>query len=133
MTTDLRKLYGDYIASLNERRLGDMHLFAHDNLTFNGQPVSRADYVAAIAGHLAAVPDFHWHVEDLVIEGNNVAVRLVDHGTPVKEWLGLQPAGIKVELTEYAFYRFRDGRFEDMWYLLDYQGIEKQLSAAKQT
>ncbi len=129
MATDLRSLYGEYITALNERRLGDMDRFAHDELTFNGDPVSRDDYVASIASHLDAVPDFHWHVEDLVIEGDHVAVRLVDHGTPAKEWLGLQPTGARVELTEYAFYHFRDGRFEHMWYLLDYQGVQRQLGS----
>lgn len=128
MPIDLRALYGEYIQSLNDRRLGDMHRFAHDEMTFNGKPVTRDEYVAAIAGHLDAVPDFHWHVEDLVIEGDHVAVRLVDHGTPAKAWLGLEPSGTKVELTEYAFYHFRDGRFAHMWYLLDYLGIQEQLA-----
>lgn len=124
---ELRTLYGEYIASLNERRLGEMHRFAHDQLTFNGKPSTRDEYVAAIAGHLDTVPDFHWHVEDLIIEGDRVAVRLLDHGTPAKPWLGLRPTGVKVELIEYAFYRFRNGRFDQQWYLLDYQNVQAQL------
>ena len=78
-------------------------------------------------GHLAAVKDFVWRLDDLVIEGDRVAARLTDTGTPVTEWLGLQPTGNAVEFTEYAFYHFRDGRFENMWYLLDAQAIQAQL------
>ncbi len=59
MTTNLRKLYGEYIDALNDRRLGEMDRFFHEEITFNGKPVSREDYVAEIAGHLDAVPDYH--------------------------------------------------------------------------
>ena len=65
--TDLRTLYGEYIDALNDRRLSDIERFAHEQLTFNGKPVSRADYIATIAAHLDCVPDFHWHVEERVI------------------------------------------------------------------
>ena len=127
MTTDLRTLYGEYIDAINDRRLGDMDKFFHDEMTFNDRPVRREDHVAEIAGHLDCVPDYHWHVEDLIIEGDHVGVRLVDHGTPAKEWLGLQPTGRRVELTEYAFYHFKDGRVHMQWYLLDRESVRRQL------
>ncbi|SDD19157.1 ester cyclase [Auraticoccus monumenti] len=125
----LHEVYHRYIEAINNRELDRMHEFAHDQLTFNGEPVSRDDYVAAIQGHLAAVEDFVWRLDDLVIEGDRVAARLTDTGTPVTEWLGLQPTGKAVEFTEYAFYHFRDGRFEDMWYLLDTRAVQSQLGA----
>ena len=83
---NLRAIYADYIAALNERRLHDMVRFVHDQLLFNGKPSTREEYVATIAGHLDAVPDYRWHVEDLIIEGDRAAVRLLDHGTPVNTW-----------------------------------------------
>ncbi|GAA3924126.1 ester cyclase [Actinoplanes auranticolor] len=127
--TDLRKVYLDYLRAANARELHRMAEFAHDTIVFNGEPVSRDDYVAAMQQAIDSVPDLVWHLEDLIIEGNRVAVRLTDTGTPVKEWLGLQPTGRDVTFTEYAFYHFRDGRFEHMWYLLDTRTIEKQLTA----
>ena len=124
---DLHEVYRGYIDMLNSREFHRMDEFAHEQLTFNSEPVSRDDYVAAIEGHMAAVEGFVWRLDDLVIEGDRVAARLTDTGTPVAEWLGLQPTGRSVEFNEYAFYRFRDGRFDDMWYLLDAQKIQGQL------
>ena len=128
-TTDLRQIYLDYLAAANARELHRMAEFAHDTIVFNGETVSRDDYVAAMQQALDSVENLVWHLDDLVIEGDRVAVRLTDTGTPVKEWLGLQPTGRDVTFTECAFYHFRDGRFERMWYLLDVQTIAKQLAA----
>ncbi|GAB7043824.1 MULTISPECIES: ester cyclase [Catenuloplanes] len=128
-TTDLHEIYRDYIEAINNREFDRMHEFAHERLTFNGEPVSRDEYVATMKAHLAAVRDFTWRLDDLVVEDDRVAARLTDTGVPVTEWLGLQPTGRSVEFTEYAFYHFTDGRFDDMWYLLDVQRIQDQLGA----
>ena len=127
--TDLRKVYLAYLEAANAREFHRMAEFVHDTIIFNGEPDSRDDYVAAMQQAVDSVQNFAWRLDDLIIEGDRVAARLSDTGTPVKEWLGLQPTGREVTFTEYAFYHFRDGRFEHMWYLLDAQAIEKQLAA----
>ena len=45
---------------------------------------------------------FAWHLEDVIVEGDRVSTRLRDTGTPVKEWLGLQPTGASAEFTEFC-------------------------------
>lgn len=126
---DLRAVYERYLAAINAHEFDRMGEFAHETLTFNGEVISRDDYVDAILGHLEAVDGFAWHLEDVIVEGDRVSTRLRDTGTPVKEWLGLQPTGASVEFTEFCVYRFREGRIEQMWYLLDSQTIERQLTA----
>ncbi|WP_374947626.1 ester cyclase [Agreia sp.] len=130
---DLRAIYARYLAALNAREFERMSEFAHETLTFNGEVISRDDYTAEIKAHLDAVDEFAWNLEDIVVEGDRVSVRLRDTGTPVKEWLGLQPTGSRVEFTEFGVYRFREGRVEQMWYLLDFQAIERQLAAGAGT
>jgi predicted ester cyclase len=58
-----------------------------------------------------------------VVDGDRVAARLTDTGTPVGEWNGLAPTGATVSIAETAFYRVEDGRFKDLWYLLDADGL----------
>ena len=127
-STDLRKVYRDYLEAANAREWHRMAEFVHDTVVFNGETVSRDDYVAAMQQAVDAVRDYTWRLDDLIIEGDRVAARLTDTGTPVEEWLGLQPTGRSVTFTEQAFYHFRDGRFAHMWYLLDTRTIEKQLA-----
>jgi predicted ester cyclase len=128
-TADLRQTYLAYLEAANAREFHRMADFAHDTVVFNGETVTRDDYVAAMQQAVDAVQDYHWHLDDLIIEGDRVAVRLTDTGTPVKEWLGLQPTGRDVRFSEFAVYYFREGRFEHMWYLLDTRTIENQLAA----
>jgi predicted ester cyclase len=76
---------------------------------------------------LDTMSNFLWTLDDLVIEGSRVAARLTGTGTPIKSWFGHAPSGRSVTFREDAFYRFRDGRIEQVWVLLDAQGIERQL------
>ena len=53
---DLEDLYRRYLACCNERRFANMAEYVHDEIRFNGQPTSLADYVASIASNIEAVP-----------------------------------------------------------------------------
>ena len=128
-TAELRDFYLEYVALANQREFDRMAEFAHEEVLLNGTPVKMADMVAEFHRHVDAVPDFHWQVEDLVVEGNRLAARLTDTGTPVTEWNGLTPTGASVSFTEIAFYEVRDGRFAVMRYLMDTDAVRHQLSA----
>ncbi|UQU62686.1 ester cyclase [Couchioplanes caeruleus] len=128
-SADLRTVYAAYLEAANAREFHRMAEFAHDTIVFNGDTVSRDAYVAAMRQAVGSVQNYTWRLDDLIIEGERVAARLTVTGTPVKQWLGLQPTGRHVTFTEYAFYHFREGRFDRMWYLLDTRAIEEQLAA----
>ncbi len=66
--------------------------------------------------------------QGVVVDGDRVAARLVDTGTPVKEGNGLAPTGASVSFAETAFYRVEDGRFKSMWYLMDADTVRRQLA-----
>lgn len=128
-TDDLRDFYVRYVGLANAREFDRMADFAHEEVVMNGTPVKMADMVAEFYRHVEAVPDLHWEIEDLVVEGNRLAARLTDTGTPVKEWNGLTPTGRSVSFTETAFYEVEDGKFKVMRYLMDTDGVRQQLAA----
>ena len=130
--SDLQDLYRRYLACCNERRLGDLAEYVHDEIRFNGQPTSRADYAASIASNIEAVPDYHWTIEDIATTTDLIAVRLTDTGTPTKEWLDVGPTGRSMQITEFAFYRVRDGKIAEMWFLLDAPAAKAQLDPDRQ-
>lgn len=76
-----------------------------------------------------AVPDLHWDLKELVVDGDTIAARLINTGTPVKRWLGVEPTGASFEITEYAVYRVRDGRFAHMANVHDAESLARQLAA----
>ncbi|MEU7853910.1 ester cyclase [Nonomuraea sp. NPDC049141] len=48
-----------------------------------------------------AVPDLHWELKELLFDGDRMAARLVNTGTPAKAW----PTGASFEIVEYAIYQ----------------------------
>lgn len=119
--------YRDYLTVLNERRLGDLDAFVHDELTYNDAPMTRQQYRDLIAGDVAAVPDLFYQVERLVVDGGEVACRLRFDCTPVAEFLGFAPDGRRLSFVEHVFYRFHDGRIAQVWSLIDRDAIRRQL------
>lgn len=78
-----------------------------------------------------AMPDFRWPIENIVIDGEQVAVRLIDTGTPTRDWLGLKPTGRLVRFGENVFDRFRDGRIDEVWSIFDALAVRAQLGRSE--
>ncbi|MEU5906109.1 ester cyclase [Micromonospora sp. NPDC047467] len=128
-TQELRDFYLRYVELANKREFDSMADFAHEEVIMNGTPVKMADMVAEFYKHVDAVPDLHWEIQELIVEGDRVAARLIDTGTPVQEWNGLAPTGKSVRFAETAFYQVQDGKFKHMWYLMDADTVRRQLAA----
>lgn len=124
---DLDVHYRRYLASLNERRLDRLIEFVHDEITYNDVPMSRAGYGELIARHIAAVPDMFFAIDLLVVRADHVACRITFDCTPRAEFLGRQPTGRPVSFSEHVFYRFREGRIEQVRSLLDMDAVRQQL------
>ena len=125
----LRQWYERYIAALNARQFADMDHFINDTTTLNGEPATRDDLLAIQQADVEAVPDLHWQLQELLLDGDRIAARLTNTGTPAKEWLGVPATGKSFEITEYAIYQVRDGRFVHMAALHDRATMQRQLTA----
>ena len=125
---DPENVFRQYLAALNDRRMGELGDYVHDAILFNGEPTSLSDYRAAIQSNLDAVPDFTWTIEDVLAGDDLIAVRLTDTGTPSGAWLGISPTGKSFSVTEMCFYRLRKGRIGEMWFVLDAATAAKQLA-----
>ena len=99
---DLRAWYLRYIAALDAHQLDRMPEFIAEEVLLNGEPGRRDDVLAAMRTSIEAVPDLHWEVEELLIDRDRIAVRVINTGTPVREWLGVEPTGASFEVDEYA-------------------------------
>ncbi|GAA1185562.1 ester cyclase [Pseudonocardia alaniniphila] len=126
--TDLRNFYERYIEALNAHEFDRMDEFVHDTITLQSEPGTRDDLVAQLRGITDAVPDFHWETQELAIDGDRLAARLINTGTPVKEWLGAAPSGASIKIVEFAIYTVRDGRFRHMSAMHDAEALQRQLT-----
>jgi predicted ester cyclase len=127
MTNDLEARYRAYLDVLNERRLDDLVHFVQDELSYNGETMTRRQYQDLIAADITAIPDLFFDAQIVVASGDQVACRLVFDCTPQHEFLGFSPNGERLSFAEHVFYQFRDGRIAAVWSLIDRPAIEAQL------
>jgi predicted ester cyclase len=128
---DLESRYRAYLDALNERRLDDLVDYVEDELSYNGETMTRRQYQDLIAADITAIPDLFFDAQIIVASGDQVACRLIFDCTPQREFLGFSPNGERLCFAEHVFYHFRDGRIAAVSSLIDFSAIEAQLSISK--
>lgn len=103
---------------------------------------SREEFKVLLQAYLTAFPDFHATTDDLVAEGDLVAIRetytathtgsydgvlLDDDGVP----MNIPPTGKKIDLTGIDIYRLKDGKIVEQWIEQDLLGLLRQLGLVK--
>ena len=97
---------------------------------FPGTAGDREGEEKAIAIHSAAMADPEAKVEDLIAEGDRVAVRFSFRATHKGTFLGIAPTRKRVTITGMNFYRIRGGKIVELWREVDVLGLLQQLGAA---
>ena len=87
----------------------------------------RADLKAAIDRVHAGLADVRFTIEDLVAEGDRVAVRLSSAARHVGDFMGMPASGRSYEVDEIHFFRLRDGQIVEHWHQMDTMGLMQQL------
>ena len=74
-----------------------------------------------------AFPDLHITIEDMVAEGDLVAVRATWRGTHQGEFRGVPAIGRKVTFGGMVFWRVGAGQIRERWGLIDTAALMRQL------
>jgi predicted ester cyclase len=74
-----------------------------------------------------AFPDLTVTVEDVVAEGDTVAMRVTLRGTHEGEYFGVDPTGESFEMVSAVFTRIEDGHVAERWVYPDTLGAFDQL------
>ena len=77
----------------------------------------------------AAFPDMRWTIEDILAEGDKVAVRWSFQGTHRGEFLGVPATGKQVHWTAIDILRIADGKIAERWSEYDLMTMLQQLGA----
>jgi steroid delta-isomerase-like uncharacterized protein len=76
-----------------------------------------------------AFPDFHVTIEDLVAEGDKVAVRWTTRATHQGVLFGVPATGVAVTITGMDIYRVAAGKLAEHWDQVDLLGFLQQIGA----
>lgn len=75
----------------------------------------------------AAFPDQWWQIEDMLVDGDKVAVRTTFRGTHTGEFFGIPPTGKSVTFSGMHLMRIADGKIAEHWGNNDDLGLMHQL------
>ena len=78
----------------------------------------------------SAFPDNHFTIDDIVAEGDKVAVRYTITGTHKGEWRGAPPTNKKVTVSVIQIDRIAGGKLVEAWERYDTLGAMRQLGLA---
>jgi steroid delta-isomerase-like uncharacterized protein len=71
--------------------------------------------------------DPHFTVEDMIAEGDRVAVRWTNSGTHRKDFLGIPATGRSFTIAGIDIHRIQDGRLAEHWHVVDQLSQLQQL------
>ena len=97
--------------------------------TWGPMPPGRDGLKDAITRVSAGISDARMTVEDVIAEGDLVAVRLTSSAVQTGEFMGMPPSGKRYEIGEIHIFRLRDGRVAEHWHQADLLGMMRQLGA----
>ncbi len=90
---------------------------------------SRDAYVGHFPMYTAAFPDLRTTVDDLVAEGDKVAIRWTIAGTHNGELMGIPPSGKRINCSGITIQRIADGKIVEGWTNFDALGMLQQIGA----
>jgi steroid delta-isomerase-like uncharacterized protein len=95
--------------------------------TFGPQPVGRDFLRQALPRVAAGITDPEFRIEDVIAEGDRVAVRLTTSATHTGDFMGMPASGNRYSISEIHIFRIRDGRVSEHWHEFDKSALLAQL------
>jgi steroid delta-isomerase-like uncharacterized protein len=101
-------------------------------LTVSGETISCSPSATrAIATHWrAAFPDYHFHLMDLIAEGDKVVARMPWTGTQTGTIMGIPATSRPVRVGEIVIFHVVGGKIVEAWEEYDERGMRQQLGVA---
>ena len=76
----------------------------------------------------SAIPDIHYTIDNIIAEGDMVAVNTTITGTAKSEMFGFPAAQKKVRFKQMFFFRLVNNKITEEWEVVDLDGLKAQLS-----
>ena len=129
-----KQVVRQYIEAFNlqdTERLGQLVSSTNQSFQFSGMHPSM-DWNRTkqfFASFWSAFPDLSAKIEEMVAEGDKVAIRVINTGTHKGEFQGVLPTGKKVSFGGRDFITLRDGKFVEQRASVDMMELMQQIGA----
>lgn len=116
--------------ALHQRNLDSVRANMAPDARFYGwapAPLDADGHREFMSALLTAFPDSNFIIDDVIAEGNKVAVRHRLQGTHQAELQGIPATGRSVEVSAIVVFRIESGRIVEAWLNADIMGMMQQL------
>ncbi|KAH8666553.1 hypothetical protein BX600DRAFT_511480 [Xylariales sp. PMI_506] len=125
---EYRALYHSYLEYCNSHNFEAMESFYTSPLNVNDEPWDPKKVTAQFKPLVSAFPDWHWDLRHLTIEGDYLSLHFQVTGTHQGQFQGIEPTGRRVTTSQFTLYHVVDGKFADVWDLIDIESVLKQIA-----
>lgn len=123
-----RELYASYLQYCNAHNFEAMQSFySFPSVRINDEPWTPGKVTAQFAPLVSAFPDWHWEMRNLAVDGDFLALHFKVSGTHQGAFQGIEATGRAVNVSQFTLYHVVDGKFAEVWDLIDTQAILKQI------
>ncbi|SDY47749.1 Predicted ester cyclase [Collimonas sp. OK242] len=122
----IRRLYEDCI---NQGKLGLLTELVADDFVGSPGEQGAAEFARGIAAVRTGFPDVQFELEDLIAEGDRVAVRWRFQATHGGPFAGRVASHARVTQTANVIFQIRDGKIARAWVQVDRLGLLQQIGA----
>ena len=127
---ETRTIVRQLMERLDQRDLDSVLSYCTADARFYGfAPVQldRAGYKEMMSALLAAYPDAHFPVDELIVEGEKAVVRHSMRGTHRGTFQGIPPTGKAVTVSAIVQFRLVGNKVAETWLNADFLGMLQQL------
>lgn len=125
---EYRALYSSYLHHCNAHNFEAMKSFYTSPLKINDEWWTPDEVTAQFEPLIAAFPDWHWEMRNLAIDGDYLALHFRVSGTHRGELEGNKATGRAVATSQFTLYCVVDGKFAEVWDLVDMKSLVKQIT-----
>ncbi len=100
---------------------------AHDSSVGSNWGVGAAGVEELARSLRTAIPDYHETIEDIIVSGDRVVVRLTIRGTHTGPLPFAPATGRSLEIRDHSIFRIEDGKIVEQWALTDQLSLLVQL------
>jgi steroid delta-isomerase-like uncharacterized protein len=126
-----KEIVREVISALDKNDFDKLsELFSHDfGLKVPGLeiPLKKEDVFQVIKKNYASFPDWTHNMEDMIAEGDKVAVKLMQIGTHKEQYEGISATGKKITNPAILIITIVDGQVKYLWGIEDSLGMMQQL------
>jgi predicted ester cyclase len=111
----------------NQGNTAALQQIAVPHAKFHYRDITFTDIDAVVKRWRTGFPDFHFTIEDTIVEGDKVAMRMIFTGTQQGTFWGNPPSGRKISVTQTGVCTVSSGKLKECWEDWDEYGMRIQL------